>query len=126
MLSVFKQFQARAKRESGQKLTAVHTDNGGEYRGQLEEYCRCEVIKIEYAKPKTLELNGMAERMNRTIMEKVRCMQSHAKLGKTYWAEALMKAIYIINKSPSVPLDGDVPQRTWTGKDVSYRRCTYV
>ena len=28
---------------------------------------------------------------------------------------------YVINRSPSTPLDGDVPQRVWTGKDVSYR-----
>ena len=32
-----------------------------------------------------------------------------------------MTATYMINKSPSVPLDGDVPQRVWTDKDVSYR-----
>ena len=27
----------------------------------------------------------------------------------------------MINISPSTPLDGYVPQRVWTGKDVSYR-----
>mgnify|MGYP007129911766 CR=1 FL=1 len=27
----------------------------------------------------------------------------------------------MINRLPSTPLDGDVPQRVWTGKDVSYR-----
>ena len=51
-------------------------------------------------------------------LEKVRCMLSHAKLSKTYWVETLMMAVYIINKSPSVPLDGDVPQRVWPNKDV--------
>ena len=29
--------------------------------------------------------------------------------------------MYVINRSPSVPLDGDIPQRVWTDKDVSYR-----
>ena len=33
VLSFFKEFQARAERESGQKLNVVRTDNGGEYRG---------------------------------------------------------------------------------------------
>ena len=31
MLFVFKELQVRAERESGQKLKAVRTDNGGEY-----------------------------------------------------------------------------------------------
>ena len=70
--------------------------------------------------PKTPKLNGLAERMNQTIMERVRNMLAHAKLPKTFWAEALMKAVYVINKSPSVILDGDVPPRVWTGRDISY------
>ena len=27
---------------------------------------------------------------------------------------------YLINRSPSVPLEFDIPERVWTGKDVSY------
>ena len=32
-----------------------------------------------------------------------------------------MTTMYMITRSPSVPLDGDIPQRVWTGKDVSYQ-----
>ena len=70
---------------------------------------------------KTPELNELAERMNQTIMERVQSMLAHAKLSKMFWVETLMKVIYVINRSPSTPLDRDVPQRVWTGKDVSYR-----
>ena len=28
--------------------------------------------------------------------------------------------VYVINRSPSVPLDGDIPQRVWTAKVVLY------
>ena len=31
VLCIFKEFQARAKREFGQRLNVVRTDNGGEY-----------------------------------------------------------------------------------------------
>ena len=71
--------------------------------------------------PKTPELNGLAERMNQTIMERVRSMLAHVKLSKTFWVEALTTTTYVINRSPLAPFDGDVPQRVWTGKDVSYR-----
>ena len=59
--------------------------------------------------PKTLELNGVAERMNQTIMDRVQSMLAHAKLLKTFWAEALMTTTYMINRSPSVPLNRDIP-----------------
>ena len=78
-------------------------------------FCKTQGIKLKYTAPKTLELNGLAKRMNQTIMEMVRRMLAHAKLPKSYWAEAMLTDVYLINKSPSVPLKGDVPQRVWTG-----------
>ena len=70
--------------------------------------------------PKTPELNGLTERMNKTIVERVISTLSHAKLPKPYWAEAMMTVVYLINKSPLVPLDGNVPQRVGV---VSWKRC---
>ena len=105
VLSVFKELHARVERETGRKLKAVRADNGGEYRGQFEEYCRSKGIRLEYTVPKMPQLNRLAKRMNRTIMERVRSMLAHAKLSKTFWAEALMTTTYVINRSPSAPLD---------------------
>ena len=85
MLSVFKELHARVERETGRKLKAVRANNGGEYRGQFEEYCRSKGIRLEFTVPKTPELNGLAKRMNRTIMERVRSMLAHANLPKTFW-----------------------------------------
>ena len=79
-------------------------------------------INLEYIASKTLELNGLLERMNRTIMERVRSMLSHAKIPKSYWVEAMSTIVYPINRSPLVPLKGDVPQQVWIGKDASYKR----
>ena len=108
------------ERETGRKLKAVREENGGEYRGQFEEYCRSLGIRLEYTVPKTPELNGLVERVNCTIRERVRSILAHEMLSKTFWVEALMTTTYVINRSPSAPFDGDVTQRVWTGKDVSY------
>ena len=43
-----------------------------------------------------------------------------AKLSKSFWGEAVKTVVYLINRSPLVPLDFDIPQRVWTRKDVSY------
>ena len=48
--------------------------------------------------PKTTELNGLAERMNWTFMDRVRSIFSHEKLSTTFWAEALMTTVYVINR----------------------------
>ncbi|KAI4357804.1 hypothetical protein L6164_001728 [Bauhinia variegata] len=59
--------------------------------------------------------------MNRTITKRIRCMLSHAKLPKAFWGEAMRTAVDLINLSPSIPLSGDIPERVWKGKDVSYK-----
>ena len=47
-------------------------------------------------------------------------MLSHAKLPKHFWGEAMRTAGDLVSLSPLVPLDGDIPQRVCTGKDVSF------
>lgn len=58
--------------------------------------------------------------MNRTINDRIRCMLSHAKLSKAFWVEALITVVDLINICLSVPFDGDVPNKVWTRKNVSY------
>ena len=84
VLDVFKQFHTRVERDTGRQLKCVRSDNGGEYRGPFEEYCRVHGIKLEKTVPKTPQQNDIAEKMNRTITEKVKCVLSHAKLPKSF------------------------------------------
>ena len=85
VLDVFKEFHAKVERETGKKLKSVKADNGGEYRGPFEKYCKVHGIRLEKTPSKISQHNGVAERMNRTIEERVRCMLSHAKLPKLFW-----------------------------------------
>ncbi|PKI56506.1 hypothetical protein CRG98_023144 [Punica granatum] len=97
----------KVERETDMKLKCVRADNSGEYRGPFENYCRTHGIKLEKTVPKTPQQNGLAERMNRTIVERVRCMLFQAKLSKSFWGEAMRIAVDLINLTPSVALDGD-------------------
>ena len=40
VLDAFKELHARLERETGRKLKVVRADNGGEYRGPVENYCK--------------------------------------------------------------------------------------
>ncbi|PKI65433.1 hypothetical protein CRG98_014172 [Punica granatum] len=88
------------ERKTGMKLKCVRADNGDEYRGPFENYCRSHGIKLEKTVPKTPQQNGLAERINRTIVERVRCMLSQAKLSKSFWGEAMRTPVDLINLTP--------------------------
>lgn len=77
-------------------------------------------IRHERSVKKTPQHTGVADRINITIVERVRTMLSHARLPKVFRGVALMTAVDLINLSPLAPLNGDVPNRFWTCKDVSY------
>jgi transposase InsO family protein len=120
VLSLFKQFPVSVERETEKKIKCIRTDNGGEYIGPFHAYCKEQGIRHKFTPPKTPQLNGLAERMNRTIVERVRCLLSSSNLPKYYWGEALLAVVYLINLSPSYPLQRDVPNKVFYGKEVSY------
>ena len=51
--------------------------------------------------PKAPEQNGVAERLNQTLVEAVRSMLVDANLPHKFWAEALSTAVYLKNRSPT-------------------------
>ena len=62
----------------------------------------------------------MAERMNKTLNERARSMRLHAGLPKTFWANAVSTATYLINRGPSVPMEFRLPEEVWSGKEVKF------
>ncbi|PKI47865.1 hypothetical protein CRG98_031739 [Punica granatum] len=57
--------------------------------------------------------------MNRTLNERTRCMRLKYGLPKTFWANAVNTATFLINRGPSVPLDNSIPEEAWSGKEVN-------
>ena len=83
----FKEFEAIATNESEQCIGTLRTDNGGEYVSkEFEAYLKSKGIKHQLTIAYTPEQNGVAERMNRTIMESARAMMSHANVPGNFWA----------------------------------------
>ncbi|KAL0373874.1 UNVERIFIED_CONTAM: Retrovirus-related Pol polyprotein from transposon TNT 1-94 [Sesamum radiatum] len=56
--------------------------------------------------------------MNRTLLNKVRCLLISSGLPKFFWGEALLTAAYLVNRSPSVPLLGKTPECVWSKSDI--------
>lgn len=118
----FIEFKNRVERESGRKIGILRSDNGGEYvNKRLKDILIKCGIKHQTTAPYTSEQNGVAERYNRSIVEKARCMLFDANLGKGFWAEAASTAAYIINRLPCNNNARVTPEEAWSGKkpDVS-------
>ena len=112
----FLEWKAMVEKSTGQKLRTLRTDNGGEYTSdRFENYLKTEGIRHELTVAKTPEQNGVAERMNRTLVEAVRAMLADAGLPKKFWAEALSTAVYLRNRSPTAAIEV-TPFEAWTGK----------
>ncbi|CAA0820534.1 Unknown protein [Striga hermonthica] len=68
----FKRFHAMVERQAGKPLKCLRSDNGGEYTShEFKNYCAEHGIRHEKTVPGTPQHNGVAERINRTIMDKV-------------------------------------------------------
>ncbi len=75
-----------------------HSDNGREYANQgFSEYCSTNRIIHTFIALYNPQSNGIAERMNRTLMGKVRSTLIEAKRSPKFCGEALNHAVYLQN-----------------------------
>jgi transposase InsO family protein len=80
----FKEFKALVENQVENKITVLRTDNGGEFCGnEFKEFCKKCGISRQNNTPYTPQQNGVAKRMNMTLMEKSRSMLSGVGLGQT-------------------------------------------
>ena len=70
--------------------------------------------------PRIPQKNRVVERMNRTLLERARCMSIHADLPKEFWAEAINIAVYLVNRSQSAAINQQIPQEVWSDHPVNY------
>jgi transposase InsO family protein len=102
--------------QTGRRVKTLRSDNGGEYTSDpFFEVCQNEGIKRHFTVLKTPQQNGVAEHMNRTLVERVRCMLSYLGLSKVFWGEALSYARHIVNRLPLAALNGRTPLEVWSG-----------
>ncbi|KAL2252662.1 UNVERIFIED_CONTAM: Retrovirus-related Pol polyprotein from transposon TNT 1-94 [Sesamum indicum] len=113
----FKKWKTLVENQTGKRLKSLRTDNGLEFCNKsFSDMCEELGIKRHKTNPYTPQQNGIVERMNRTLLDKVRCLLISSGLPKTFWGEAVLTAAHLINLSPSVPLLGKTPDFMWYEK----------
>jgi len=118
----FIEYEAEAERQTGKKIKIFRSDGGLEYNNRkFQDHFKKQGIIHQTTVPYNPQQNGVAERRNRTIMEKARAMLSHSNLQKSYWAEAASTANYLINITPSSAINGNIPYVIWFNSSPNYR-----
>nr|GEZ87294.1 retrovirus-related Pol polyprotein from transposon TNT 1-94 [Tanacetum cinerariifolium] len=118
----FKEWKQLVDNQIGRTVKKPMTDNGLEFcNREFEQLCIESGIPRHLTVFETPQHNEVAERMNKTLMDKVHCLLIQSGLPKTFWAEATCTTAYLINRSPSRAIEKKTPIEMWLGHPSDYR-----
>ena len=121
VFKIFKEWKILVENQTGKKLKRLRTDNGLEFCSkEFDQFCSDQGIARHRTVRDTPQQNGVAERMNKTLLERARCMLSQAGLKRDFWAEAVNTACYLVNRGPATAIDCKTPFEVWSGKPADY------
>ena len=84
-LAKFRDWKTLVENKSSRKVKALRTDNGLEFCNlEFDKFCSEQGILRHRTVRNTPQQNGVAERMNRTLLDKVRCLLITSNLPKTF------------------------------------------
>jgi len=118
-LTKLKEFKAWIEKITGRKMKTLRTDRGSEFLNfKVQDFLKSEGITHQTTTRYTPQQNGAAERLNRTLVEKVRAMLHDSNLPYDLWAELWQTANYLRNFSPTMVLNAQkiTPYEALLGK----------
>jgi hypothetical protein len=116
-VATIKDYQMRAESESGCKLSVLRTDRGGEFTSkQFAEYCASEGIQQQLTAPYSPQQNGVIGRRNAMVIGAARSMIKQKGLPGWFWGEAVVTAVYLLNRVPCKAVGGRIPFEVWYKK----------
>ena len=117
VLEKFREFKAMVEKHTTKSIKIIRSDNGGEYTSnEWKQFLQAEGVQHQTTVPYTPQQNGVAERLNRTLLDMARAMLKGAGLPDMFWVEAVLTASYVRNRVPSAALDKNgIPFESWYG-----------
>lgn len=125
--SYLRKYIAMVQNKFDKNIKRLRCDNGKEYvNHEINKLCDEYGITLEFTLPYSPESNGKAERMNRTILEKTRCLINQSGINERYYTDALYTAVYLINRLPTRGLQRlDIPATLWYGRRQQFDRSVW-
>jgi hypothetical protein len=117
----FINFQSLVENQFSTKIRIFQSDRGREFisKNLHSHFTKCG-IHHQFSCPYTPSQNGRAERKHRHITETSLTMLFHATVPLHFWVEAFSTTIFIINRLPTLVLNGTSPFEILYGKSLFY------
>jgi len=91
----------------------------GQGVGPSYKPCWDHIRRRFFIAPYSPQQNGIPERKNRTILDKVQTMLESKNVSKEFWVEAMQCAIYVKNRCSHAKLNKKTLQEVWSGRKSS-------
>lgn len=112
----FKEFVNLVENKFNKRVKKLQCDNGGEYLNRdIYNFIREKGIELLPCPPYVHELNGVAERYNRSAMDIGRCLMREAKIHRRYWPEIMKTAAYLKNRTIANTIENKTPYEIFFG-----------
>ena len=96
----YRAFEAWLSTQQNARVKCLRSDQGGEYLSdEFSAHLKSAGTIRKLTMHDTPKHNGVSKRLNRTIMEKVRAMLHESRMPKFLWAEAVVHAVYLKNRT---------------------------
>jgi hypothetical protein len=117
VLDAYKSYESWALTQQYCKgIKVLRSDRGGEYlSGAFDKHLAAAGTARKLTTHDTPQHNGVAERLNRMLLERLRALTYKSGLPKTLWGEVLRHATWLKNRTATRTLDGKTPYEALFG-----------
>jgi Integrase core domain/GAG-pre-integrase domain len=118
---IFPIYHKMIQTQFGATIKILRPVNGSEYlSSELQKYLELHGIRSQTCYSYTPQQNGVTERKNRHILEVTRSLLIGMNVPKYLWSEAMLSAVYLINRMPTDILNGKTPLQIVDPKSVLF------
>ena len=113
----------RVEKETGKKLKCLRSDQDGEFiSNEFNKNFLEKGIKRQVSAPGTLQLNDIAKRRNRSIMDRARTLMIEKNVATKYRKEAISTGVHTLNRVQLKKDSSETSYELWYGykPNVSY------
>ena len=115
-LEAYKQYAAWMYMQHGVRIKRLRSDRGGEYTGTaFSKFLGEQGTERRLTTHDTPQHNGVAESLNRRLIERVRALMIQSGLQKSLWAEAIQYVVWLKNRTTTKVLGDVTPLERLTG-----------